>query len=410
MKVLWICNKLPQPLARLISLDNGSFGGWLDYLCQRIMDTSDIAFSVAYPGISENCINANGTTCYCYKENNRYAFDSIIKQEAPDVIHIWGTEFIHSYNAVQSAIQNSKIKKCVVSIQGLVSIYGKYHYTEGIPNNIVKRFMPRDILKPSSINQGRKDYLNKGKYEIKTLQLTENVIGRTDWDKAITYLINPQVNYFFCNECLRDSFYNNMWEINKIERHSIFVSQCDYPIKGFHYMLDALKHIVKFYPDTMLYTTGKDLLHMSSYDIAKMTSYQKYIRYLIRRYELENHISFLGMLSEEDMCLRFCKSHVFVSPSTIENSPNSVGEAMILGCPVVSTDVGGVKNMMLHGKEGFIYQSSAPYMCAYYVMKLFDDDKLSLDFSSAGREHAQKIFNREKNYQTLIDIYKTVMA
>lgn len=408
MKVLWICNKTPQPIAKRLSSGTASFGGWLDYLCERIIKASDIQFSIAYPGITQANTTVEGTNCYCFRENNAFAFNDIINQLSPDVIHIWGTEFIHSYHAVQAAINNKKIKQCVISIQGLVSVYGKYHYTEGIPHNVVQRMMLRDIIKPSGIKQGKNDYLNRGEYEIKCLQSIENVIGRTDWDKAITYLVNPNVNYFFCNECLRDSFYINKWDINGIERHSIFVSQSDYPIKGFHYVLDALRHIVRFFPDTVLYTTGKDLLHLRAIDIAKMTSYQRYIIDLIKEYDLADHVKFLGMLSEEDMCSRFCKSHVFVSPSTIENSPNSLGEAMILGCPVVSSDVGGVKNMMKHGEEGFIYQSSAPYMCAYYVMQIFDDDRLALGFSAAERKRAQQIFDRDENYKTLIDIYRRV--
>lgn len=74
--------------------------------------------------------------------------------------------------------------------------------------------------------------------------------------------------------------------------------------------------------------------------------------------------------------MRYLASSVFVSVSTIENSPNSVGEAMLFGCPVVSSCVGGVLDMLEHGQEGFLYQASAPYMLAWYVGCVFRDDGL----------------------------------
>lgn len=54
--------------------------------------------------------------------------------------------------------------------------------------------------------------------------------------------------------------------------------------------------------------------------------------------------------------------------------PNSIGEAMQVGCPVVTSDVGGVKNLLEHGKEGFVYQFCAPYMLACYINNIFEGD------------------------------------
>ncbi len=400
---------MPQPLAKLLSINVSAFGGWLDYLFQRIMESSEVEFVIAFPGKTFYHEKTDLISYYSFKEDSNTGFQPIIENESPDVIHIWGTEFIHSYNALKAANQAGLNDRCIISIQGLVSIYGKYHYTEGLPNRVINNYMPRDLFRPSSVIQGKKDYLKKGQYEIKSIQLVPYVIGRTDWDRAISYLMNPKLKYYHCNECLRDSFYHQKWEIDSIERHSIFVSQSDYPIKGFHYMLDALNYIVRYYPDVVLYTTGKDLLHLSVIDQLKITTYQRYIIQLIKKYGLEEHVRFLGTLSESDMCARYCKSHVFVTPSTIENSPNSLGEAMMLGCPVVSADVGGVKNMMEHGKEGFVYQSSAPYMCAYYVMLLFESNELAVSFSRAEREHAKKIFDRDTNYNELIGIYNDII-
>ena len=57
---------------------------------------------------------------------------------------------------------------------------------------------------------------------------------------------------------------------------------------------------------------------------------------------MEDKIEFLGRLSAEGMKQAYLDANVFVMPSTIENSPNSLGEAMLLGVPCVAADVGGV--------------------------------------------------------------------
>ena len=132
------------------------------------------------------------------------------------------------------------------------------------------------------------------------------------------------------------------------------------------------------------------------------------VRNQIKKLGLEQNVSFLGVLNEEEMRDRFLKSHIFLSPSSIENSPNSVGEAMLLGMPVVSSDVGGVKNMLTHEKEGYVYQADAAYMMAYYIDKIFSDDELAVRLGENAHKHAMMTHDREKNFRTLMDIYKTI--
>jgi glycosyltransferase involved in cell wall biosynthesis len=108
------------------------------------------------------------------------------------------------------------------------------------------------------------------------------------------------------------------------------------------------------------------------------------------------------------MCARFLKTHVFLCPSAIENSPNSVGEAMLLGVPVVSSDVGGVHNLVCNKKDGILYQKDKPEALKNAVLSIFDDDKLAMSLSSNARAHALKTHDPETNYQTLLEIYNEI--
>lgn len=68
---------------------------------------------------------------------------------------------------------------------------------------------------------------------------------------------------------------------------------------------------------------------------------------------------------------RYLKSQVFVLPSSIENSPNSLGEAMLLGVPCIASDVGGVRCLMTHSVEGLIYPADDPRLLAYDICEMF---------------------------------------
>ncbi len=128
---------------------------------------------------------------------------------------------------------------------------------------------------------------------------------------------------------------------------------------------------------------------------------------IIRR-NLQKNVRFLGMLVAEEMRDRYLKSHVFVSASTIENSPNSVGEAMILGVPVVASDVGGVSSMLINWKEGLLYPFNEYAVLAENVCKFFRDNDLSISISMAERERALQTHAREENYSVLLSHYKKI--
>jgi len=82
---------------------------------------------------------------------------------------------------------------------------------------------------------------------------------------------------------------------------------------------------------------------------------------------------------------------------------------MILGVPCVASSVGGVTDLLKDKEEGFVYQTDAPYMLAYYVCEIFSNDELALQFSKKSREHAIKTHDRENNTKRLIEVYREII-
>ena len=296
----------------------------------------------------------------------------------------------------------------IISIQGLVSIYAR-HYMACLPANVQNRFTIRDFIKQDNLKQQQSKFIKRGALEIAALHKIKHIIGRTTWDRACTYQINPDAEYHFCNEILRNEFYKHIWDINQCEKHSIFVSQGSYPIKGLHFMLEAMPLILKRFPDAKIYISGRNIIKSDTLkDKLKISSYGKYIKELIRRYQLEQHVTFTGILDEKQMCERYLQSHISVSPSMIENESNSLSEAKIMGVPCVASYVGGVTDRIQHGLDGFLYQTDASYMLVHYVCEIFANDNLALQFSKKAREHAMRIHDAQTNLNTLLDIYEQI--
>lgn len=420
MNILWLIN-IPLPEASQLMGENPSpFGGWLINASKDLANKEDVELSIAFPSNKANKFRElKGEKINYYpfipvKENdnkvieNNESFETLLNNLKPDIVHIYGTEIAHTLSMVNTC---NKINiKTVISVQGLVSIIEKHMYSN-LPIYAIYGNTFRNIIRKDNVRGLKKLFRNRGKNEIEAIKRTNHIIGRTTWDKACSNQINPQANYHFCNETLREEFYKHQWDVNDCEKHSIFLSQGQYPIKGLHYMLEAIPLILKRFPKAKVYISGKDITKSDSIkDKLLMTYYSKYIKKMIKKLNLERNVVFTGQLDEKKMCQRYLKSHVFVCPSSIENSPNSLGEAMILGVPSVASYVGGIPDMLKDKEEGFLYQHDAPYMLAQYVCEIFENQDLALKFSKNARERALKTHDRDENTRRLIEIYNEIVS
>ena len=107
---------------------------------------------------------------------------------------------------------------------------------------------------------------------------------------------------------------------------------------------------------------------------------------------------------------RMLKSHVFVLPSAIENSSNSLGEAMILGMPCVATNTGGTMDILEHRKEGYLYPYTEPAMCAEYISNFFENDNLCVSMGKEAQITAQRRHDPNKNVKNYIELYEKMIG
>lgn len=323
----------------------------------------------------------------------------------PDVVHIIGTE--REFDLRLAEIVG--FEKTVLSITGMVSVYEK-HYFGGI--DAQKFLIPSlgDIYRRGGPRNERKNFEKNGVCEQKLISKAQYVLGRTTWDYACVKQINPNIEYFYCSEILNPMFFENVWDMERCDRYRIFISQGSYPLKGLHKMLEAFPIILEQYPKAEIYIAGPNILKSDTImDRIKRTTYSNYIAKLIREKNIDlSKIHFTGPLTPAEMVEQYLKCNVFVLPSAIENSPNSLGEAMALGVPCVASCVGGVQDMLRDRKDGFIYPFDASYMLAHYVCEIFAKDSLATEFSINARENAKERFDPEQVKQTTLEVYKHI--
>lgn len=408
MIVLWITNIEVPEIARHFGRDS-FIGGWLANTSRLLSERQEVELHIlgkAYENYDEVLINGIYYSSFIEEEADQ-RMPEIIEAVKPDIIHIWGTEYYHSYPAIKAAENKGLLDKTIVSIQGLITYISLYHYYCFLPERIIKKYTLSGIKNNLTIEKDRNEMLRLSEYERNTLKTAKSCIGRTEWDCSGVKSINKDINYFKCNEIMRSSFYSYKWNFEDCNHFSVFFSQANYPLKGFHIMLEAAGIIKKQYPSFQIRVLGRSIENnLNSY--LHDSAYQRYLRELINRYDLWENISWLGNLKEEEMVEEYLKCNVFVCSSSIENSSNSISEAMLLGVPIVASDAGGVKSLMNDKQEGFLYQSDAPYLLAYDVIKMFENPSLAIELGNKARERALVDHDQKANTDRLLYIYKNL--
>lgn len=414
MKVLWVVNQMLPVIAESLNVPYSNKEGWLDGISRQVCKTAAFDLNVCFPGNVPDG-KAGEINYYSFAEDTVHeeTYDTsledrlkeIIASCEPDIVHIFGTEYGHSLAAMK-AFGNPD--RTLVGLQGICSEIAK-HYLDGIPEKVAKRNTLRDMLKKDNLISQKDKMCLRGERETEVLRLAKHVTGRTSFDKNAALSVNPKLQYHFLNETLRKAFYTGKWKLKDAERHSIFVSQGNYPIKGLHYVLMAMPLILEQYSDAKLYVAGDNITKSSLLEKAKISSYGLYLLELIKMGNLKDHVIFTGPLSESEMKDRMLKSHVLLSASVIENSPNSVCEAMLLGVPVVASEVGGVPDLISDGVDGLLYTASKSSALSTAIIRIFDDPERTELMSIVGTTTAKDRHDPARNYARLLYIYKGLL-
>jgi colanic acid/amylovoran biosynthesis glycosyltransferase len=136
------------------------------------------------------------------------------------------------------------------------------------------------------------------------------------------------------------------------------------------------------------------------------------LRAQIERLGLQDRVVLSGAKPQSQVRRRLSAANVFVLASVIDadggmdNLPTVIMEAMATRLPVVSTDVGGIPEMVIQNETGFLVQPGDVESMADAIQKVISEQSLAATLGPAGYRRAQALFSIEKNVRELYALIK----
>jgi glycosyltransferase involved in cell wall biosynthesis len=412
-RILWLVNIVMPAVAEQMGQVATPFGGWLSVMTDRLAQRPELRIGVAMraPVASLARIEKNGIIYYAMPQLRTDRFDvdpatvnEVLMDFAPDIVHAEGSEMAYT-----SRFLRAWTGATLLSMQGIINGFAPFVLGRLPLLSMLNPLRPRVALTALALLVDyRFRFLPRLRQEYDSINLADDLMGRTGWDRAQALAINPKATYHHCSRILRDVFYNTRWAGPDAERHSIFIGSAAAARKGAHVALGALKLLRRQYPDIRLYIAGPR--PEDGRGLRRYIGYPVYLMQLIRDLGLEQHIRFTGLLDGEAMAAQMAQSHVYVMSSLIENSPNTLGEAMMIGVPVVCAYSGGAPSMATDESEALFYRAEDSAMLAMQIRRIFESDTLATNLSKAARTRALTTHDANANVEILVGVYKHIMA
>lgn len=417
MRVLWFTNTSSCYCREGSSANCYNGGGWISSLEIELRKRQDVELGVCfYANWVSDCKKEkqNGTTYYLLprpKKSLKYIVETIVEKPEisswkheklampalvsvvddfkPDVIQVFGSENIYGMIAKYVSVP------VVLHIQGILTTYlnaflppfvswRMYVKQDMSFKNIFRRLSDKIAWKRNSLTEQR------------MVSVVENFMGRTQWDKRIVKLLNPKACYYHCNEILRDVFYDSK-PIRELPQKPRFVTTISSQLyKGY---------------DIVLKTAS--ILKDKNIDFAWEVFGDIQPAFIEKRCKIKHenvNIQLAGVASAEQIKNALLHSTAYIHTSYIDNSPNSLCEALVLGVTSIANDVGGVSSLIDDGKTGLLVPANDPYQMAFLMKYLAENADVNMEMGRRAREVAMKRHNRMAITNRVIEIYQDILS
>ncbi len=313
----------------------------------------------------------------------------------PDIIQIFGTENIFGM------IQPYTNVPVIIHFQGSVQVVASKWFTGLTKWEQFRMLSFRKLLYRYGNFFEYFTFRERGQREEIIMKNCRYYIGRTSFDRKLTGLFSPESTYYFCPEFIRQEFFMHKWEVpltNSITCISILKGVT---YKGLDLLLDA---------STLLnhYTSVK-----VEFKICGVSEYEEVVSILKKRNygsDCWSHFKFLGKLDSTRLINELESSNFYIHPSYMENSSNSICEAMALGMPIVATNVGGTNSLITDDQDGILVQEGDPYSLAAAIIELYSNYNKAVSMGERAREKAIQRHQPSILKEEMISIFKKVIS
>ena len=388
-------------------------GNWILTLCEHLSKSKKHKIAIAYPSSKLNKYIRNGITYYPIPAHKTFidklkevilnkpkfvtniaAVDFIVQDFNPSIIQLFGLETEFS-----QILYHVNTVPIVVHLQGICEPIIDRWFPVGINKAWVKKQYPlkNQIMR---INTTDKYYRTRQieKIEKKSYSHYRYYFGRTKWDKALCLQFSRNAKYYSCNEILRDVFYSTEWKKPNNTRIIVSISNGEI-YKGFDVILRTAK---------CLKENGVEF----QWKVIGIEKNDPILKIIEKHYRLcfnDYHVEFYGKRNADEIVEILQNASVFVHPTHVDNSPNSLCEAMIMGVPCVATYVGGIPSLITDGKDGFLFPEGDYLFLTSILEMLLSSEMLQMDISVNARKHSLIRHNPEAIVDNLIENYKNII-
>ena len=184
--------------------------------------------------------------------------------------------------------------------------------------------------------------------------------------------------------------------IGDLEAPRLVIARNLEEIYGIDMAIKALALLKQSFPNVKLIIAG------SGYWLAELTE-------LTKSLGLAENVEFTGKLNPEQIAELYKRADIMLNPTTVDNMPNSVLEALATGLPVVTTNVGGIPYIVTDGETALLVESGRPDQLAERVGRLVGDPELYEKLVLNGVKQA-KNYAWDAVKQQWFALYKRVTA
>lgn len=168
------------------------------------------------------------------------------------------------------------------------------------------------------------------------------------------------------------------------------------PAKGHKFLIEAFAQL-----------DSKAHLVLVGRILDSQRSYYEELQQMIRELGIESQVTFTGWRDDIPTLLSFFD--VFVLASVTEACPIVVLEAMAVECPVVATDVGGVKEILPSKEYGWVVPPNNPSVLSTAVGETLASSSLN-DRTTNAKLRVETVFSLEACVQNHVDIYRSLSS
>jgi len=183
------------------------------------------------------------------------------------------------------------------------------------------------------------------------------------------------------------------------DRPIIFFSGRMEPRKGIHLCKEIASSILKRHHVALVFA-GWDLFNHMADEILPYLKNEK----------LRGSVHYLGKLDLVDVRSCLSQTDIFLLPSLWENCPYSCLEAMAAGRAIVSSDRGGMPELIRHGENGLLAQTDDPQTFITCLDRLIEDRALRERLGNAARRTIEETYTDVVIARTSVDYYKQCVA